>query len=172
MKKLVTFLLITLLPMACLAGSRGVSIAFVDATSSHSSPEGKRLAELLVMDMKSLYSGDQVGSLFPWNENAAEVKVLNVQALGLSFDRLINTKSPSKIQSALVKNQISDGMVVFYYDRENGYARLKLFNGDGSELLLVRLLLEGESSAMKYSLMKGARRGALSAIGSSVKWGP
>ena len=172
MKKLIILLFITLLPIVGMAGSRGVSFTFVDASPSNDTAEGKRLAELLVMDMKDLYTGEQVGTLFPWNENTAEIKVMNTQQLGLSFDRLINVKSPEKVQGALEKAQISDGLIVFYYDRANGYARLKLFGSDGSEQLLVRLPLEGKSSAMKHSLMKGHRRGVLSAIGSSVRWGP
>jgi len=51
-----------------LAGSRGLDIAFIDATPANTTKEGKRLAELLVMDMKKLYVGDQVGKLFPWSE--------------------------------------------------------------------------------------------------------
>ncbi len=171
--KIITILLfLALLPMVSLAGSRGLNIAFVDATPSHTTAEGKRLAELLVMDMKALYTSDQVGKVFPWSENTAEIKVLQSQKVGLSFDRLINTKSPSKLQQVLEKNQILDGVIVFYYDRANGYARLKLFGSDGLEQLLVRLPLEGDSSAMKHSLLKRQRRGALSAIGATVRWNP
>jgi len=172
MKKLITLLFLTLLPMAGLAGSRGLDIAFIDATPSHTTKEGKRLAELLVMDMKKLYTGNQVGVLFPWSENNATIKVLQAKPLGLSFDRLINTKTPSKIEPAMDKNEVSDGVIVFYYDRANGVARLKLFDRNGTELLLLRLPLEGKNSFMKHSLMKGNRQGALVAIGANVRWSP
>ncbi|MBK1831683.1 hypothetical protein JIN77_13185 [Verrucomicrobiaceae bacterium R5-34] len=172
MKKLSLLLLIALLPMVSFAGSRGVELGFIDATPAHTTPEGKRLAELLVMDMKKLYTGDQVGVLFPWNENNIELKVIDPKAYGISFDRLLNTKDAKKINPLLVKNRVYDGLVVFYYDRANGFARLKLYHNDGSELLLLRLPLEGKSSAMKHSLMKGHRLGALSAIGANVRWNP
>ena len=172
MKKFTVILLLALLPMISMAGSRGLSIAFVDATTSNTTKEGKRLAELLVMDMKELYTSKLVGEVFPWNENTADIKTLQAKAEGLSFDRLVNPKNPKAIENALEKHRVSDGLIVFYYDRANGYARLKLFGSDGSEQLLVRLPLEGKSSAMKHSLMKGHRRGALSAIGASVRWGP
>ncbi|MBK1853980.1 hypothetical protein JO972_03345 [Verrucomicrobiaceae bacterium 5K15] len=172
MKKLATLFLLALLPMTSLAGSRGVELAFVDASPPHTTPEGKRLAELLVMDMKALYTGNLVGGLFPWSENTLDLKVVDPRAYGISFDRLLNTKDAKKIGPILEKNRVFDGMIVFYYDRANGYARLKLYDNDGSELLLLRLPLEGKSSAMKYSLMKGHRRGALTAIGANVRWSP
>ena len=172
MKNLTILFIIALLPMASLAGSRGVSLAFVDATASNTSPEGKRLAELLVMDMKKLYTGNLIGELFPWSENTLDLKVVNAKAYNLSFDRLLNTKDSKKIELVLEKNHVSDGMIVFYYDRAHGVARLKLFDSDGTELLLVRLPLEGKNSAMKHSLFKWHRRGALTAIGANVRWSP
>ncbi|BDS07848.1 hypothetical protein NT6N_28880 [Oceaniferula spumae] len=172
MKKLTLLLLLCCLPLAARAGSRGLDIAFIDATPAHTTAEGKRLAELLVMDMKKLYSGDQVGKLFPWSENTVDLKVLHAEPLGLSFDNLINIKNPKKIGLMLAKNRVSDGLIVFYYDRTNGVARLKLFDGNGFELLLLRLPLEGKNSAMKYSILKGNRLGALAAVGANVRWSP
>lgn len=172
MKKLNLLLLLTLLPMAAMAGSRGLEIAFMDATPAHTTKEGKRLAELLVMDMRKLYAGDQVGKLFPWSENYVDLKVLQAKSTGLSFDRLINTKNSKKIGAILQKNKASDGLIVFYYDRANAHARLKLFDSDGTELILLRLPLEGPKSAMKHSLLKWNRAGALAAIGANVRWSP
>ncbi|MFK7911668.1 MAG: hypothetical protein AB8F34_13855 [Akkermansiaceae bacterium] len=172
MKKLLPLLLLMLLPVASLAGSRGLDIAFLDATPSNTTKEGKRLAELLVMDMKKLYSGDQIGKLFSWSENKISVKAFSASNSGLSFDRLLNTKDAKKIDPLLAKHRVSDGLVVFYYDRANGHARLKLYGSQGEELLLLRLPLEGKNSAMKYSLMKGNRIGALAAIGANVRWNP
>lgn len=161
-----------LLPMISHAGSRGVSLAFMDATASNNTKEGKRLTELLVMDMKKLYAGKLIGELFPWSENHVDLKVLPRGAGGVSFDRLLNTKNSKSIPKLLEKSKVWDGLVVFYYDRANGVVRLKLYDSDGSELMLVRLPLEGKNSAMKHSLMKWHRRGALTAIGSNVRWSP
>ena len=105
-------------------------------------------------------------------DSTAEIKILQAKAEGLSFDRLVNPKNPKVIESVLEKHRISDGLIVFYYDRANGYARLKLYDRDGKELILVRFPLEGTNSAMKYSILKGHRRGALSAIGANVRWSP
>ena len=170
MKKLIFLLVLSLLPTTGLAGSRGLDIAFLDATPSNTTKEGKRLAELLVMDMKKLYASEDYAGLFPWSESDIAVKALGVTAV--KFDRLLNTKNPEAIETLLKKNRVSDGLVVFYYDRANGFARLKLYDSDGTELLLLRLPLEGKNSAMKYSLMKWHRRGALVAVGANVRWSP
>ena len=172
MKKLTLLLFLTLLPIVGLAGSRGLNIAFVDATPSNTTKEGKRLAELLVMDMKKLYASDTHRELFPWSENKIVVKLANATQVGLSFDRLLNTKDHKKIEIFQEKNRVQDGVVVFYYDRANGFARLKLYDTNGKELLLLRLPLEDKNSAMKHSLMKGHRTGALAAIGAAVRWNP
>ena len=172
MKKLSILLVLSLFPMAGFAGSRGLDIAFLDATPSNTTKEGKRLAELLVMDMKKLYTGDQIGKLFPWSENEIVLKAFNSSNSGLSFDRLLNTKHSKKIGPFLQKHRVQDGLIVFYYDRANGHARLKLYDSSGKELLLLRLPLEGKNSAMKYSLMKGHRMGLLAAIGANVRWSP
>ena len=172
MKTLTALLLLAVLPITCSAGSRGLDIAFLDATSNNTTPEGKRLAELLVMDMKKLYGGDQVGKLFPWSENYVELKLIDPKAYTIKFDRLLNTKDQKKIAPLLAKNRVSDGLVVFYYDRKNSQARLKLYDSNGTELLLLRLPLEGKNSAMKHSLLKGHRIGALAAIGANVRWSP
>lgn len=172
MKILSIILFFSLLPIASIAGSRGLDIAFLDATPSNTTNEGKRLAELLVIDMKKLYAGDQIGKLFPWSENEIEIKVFNPSSAGISFDRLLNTKGSKKIKSFLQKYSVQDGLIVFFYDRAYGFARMKLYSSDGTERLLLRLPLEGKSSAMKYSLMKGHRLGALAAIGANVRWNP
>ena len=172
MKTLTIFLLLAALAMTGLAGSRGLEIAFLDATPSHSTKEGKRLTELLVMDMKKLYASEKHAELFPWSENDVSLKVLTLATSGLTFDRLLNTKDSKKITSLLQKIRAQDGLVVFYYDRANGHSRLKLYDSEGNECLLLRLPLEGKKSAMKYSLMKHIRRGALASVGSAVRWSP
>ena len=172
MKILPLLVILVLFPAALQAGSRGLDIAFLDATSSNATPEGKRLAELLVMDMKKLYASRKHAELFPWSEDKIVVKPFTAANAGMSFDRLLNTKDGKKIVPFLDKHRVQDGLIVFYYDRANGFARLKLYDPDGKECLLLRLPLEGKSSAMKYSLMKGHRHGALAAIGAAVRWNP
>ena len=114
MKILSIILFFSLLPIASIAGSRGLDIAFLDATPSNTTNEGKRLAELLVIDMKKLYAGDQIGKLFPWSENEIEIKVFNPSSVGISFDRLLNTKGSKKIKSFLQKYRVQDGLIVFF----------------------------------------------------------
>ena len=172
MKKCVLLLLLAVLPSISFAGSRGLDIAFLDATPSNTTKKGKRLAELLVMDMKKLYAGDQIGKLFPWSENIITVKVASQKTFGVSFDRLLNTKNPKSIGEAIEKLKVSDGVIVFYYDRANGFARFKLYDSRGDECLLLRLPLEGKQSAMKHSLLKGNRLGVLAALGANVRWSP
>ena len=172
MKKRIVALVLSVMPMLAVAGSRGLDIAFLDATASNTTPEGKRLAELLVMDMKKLYAERKHAELFPWSEDKIVVKAFKASGSGMSFDRLLNTKDGKKIRPFLEKHRVQDGLVVFCYDRANGYARLKLYDSEGVECLLLRLPLEGKNSAMKYSLMKSHRRGALAAIGANVRWSP
>ena len=92
--------------------------------------------------------------------------------MGVGFDRLLNPKGGGTVSALFEKYGYPDGLVVFFHDPEGGYARLKLFSGDGKEALLIRLPLEGKDSAMADSLLKGHRRGALVAIGAAVRWGP
>ncbi|MGB0775263.1 MAG: hypothetical protein ACPG32_10340 [Akkermansiaceae bacterium] len=172
MKKLIIFLLAIFTPIAAIAGSRGLDIAFIDATASNTTPEGKRLAELLVMDMRKLYAAEKHAALFPWSEDLIKIKTTTAASAGLKFDRLLNTKDAKKIKLHLEKNRVQDGAVVFYYDRANGVARLKLFDSEGAECLLLRLPLEGKTSAMKHSILKHNRRGALVALGANVRWSP
>lgn len=171
-KQLTILLIVACLPMSGLAGSRGLDIAFVDATTGASSKEGFRLAELLVRDMRALYASPKHAELFPWSEDEINLTVLKPDELGAKFDRLLNTADFKKIEPTLAKNNAQDGLVVFFYDKANGYARLKLYDTDGKELLLLRLPLEGKDSAMKHSLMKSHRLGVLAAIGAAVRWMP
>ena len=55
MKTLTIFLLLAVLPMMGLAGSRGLDIAFLDATSSNTTKEGKRLAELRHRQVRMMF---------------------------------------------------------------------------------------------------------------------
>jgi len=165
------FLLI-LQPLELLAGSRGVSLAFFDATTGERSKASLRLAELLEKDMKALYTDPQIASVFPWSEQNLELKILKPSEVGLTFDRLLNPKKEKTVASSFEKFPAPDGLIVFCHDAEGGFARLKLYNYDGSEVLLLRLPLEGKESAMADSLMKGHRQGALIAIGAAVRWGP
>ena len=64
-KRLLFFILLTLTPASVLAGSRGVDLAFIDATTGTRSKASLRLAELLEKDMRELYVSPKVATLFP-----------------------------------------------------------------------------------------------------------
>ena len=164
--------LLVLLPTSLWAGSRGVSLAFLDATTGTRSEASLRLAELLENDMRSLYLDPELDSLFPWNELDLKLQVLKAAKVEVGFDRLLNPKDAEKVSVLFEKYEYPDGLVVFFHDAEGGSARLKLYSPDGKEVLLIRLPLEGKDSAMADSLLKWHRRGALVAIGAAVRWGP
>lgn len=163
---------ITFAPASLTAGSRGVDLAFVDVTTGPRSAASLRLAELLIKDMNRLYVSEELINVFPWNEDNLRLQNLESAATGMGFDHLLNTKDTKKIPSVFEKFKIQDGLIVFFHDEANGYARIKLYNYDGKELLLLRLPLEGKESPMPASLLKGHREGALIAVGSSVRWSP
>ena len=167
---LVAFLF--LFPVSLSAGSRGVSLAFLDATSGPRSEASLRSAELLEKDMRSLYQDPKLASVFPWSEQDLKLKMFDSGKNGVSFDRLLNTKDAKKIRAFFDSPEATDGLIVFFHDAENGFVRLKLFSWNGKEVLLLRLPLEGKDSEMANSLMKNHRRGALIAIGAAVRWTP
>lgn len=168
------FLLILslILPVQSWAGSRGLDIAFLDVTTGTRSKASLRLAELLEQDMRALFLDAKYAGLFPWSEDELKLENLTDKKTGLSFDRLLNTKDAKKISSALEKSKTQDGLIVFFHDAQNGFARLKLYDSEGKECLLLRLPLEGIKSAMPSSLLKQHRRGAIAAIGAAVRWSP
>ncbi|MDA7881914.1 hypothetical protein N9A94_06375, partial [Akkermansiaceae bacterium] len=157
--------LILFLALPAFAGSRGVEVAFLDATTGTRSKASLRLAELLVMDMRSLYLDDRYAEIFPWSEKDLKLHVIKPSEAGLTFDSLLNTKDSKKISALLLKKETQDGLIVFFHDPKNGFARLKLFDSEGKECLLLRLPFEGKDSAMPSSLLKHHRRGALTSIG-------
>ena len=161
-----------LLPASLWAGSRGVELAFLDATSGTRSKASLRLAELLEKDMRALYLDPQIATVFPWNEQELKLKIIPSKDSGITFDRLLNTKDVNKIQALFEKLENPDGLIVFFHDAESGFARLKLYSWDGKEAILLRLPLEGKDSAMPDSLLKGHRHGALVALGAAVRWSP
>lgn len=164
--------ILLLLPLTLSAGSRGVALTFLDATTGERSQASLRLAELLEKDMHELYVDPKLDAVFPWNEQELELKKLTPKTSGISFDRLLNTGDGRKIEAYFQSAKSTDGLVVFFHDAENGCVRLKLYDWNGQEVLLLRLPLEGEGSPMADSLMKGHRRGALIAIGAAVRWSP
>lgn len=161
-----------LIPIQAWAGSRGLDIAFLDATTGTRSKASLRLAELLEKDMRSLFLDAKYAELFPWSEDKLKLEILTSKTTGLTFDRLLNTKDTGKITAALEKSKTQDGLIVFFHDAQNGFARLKLYDSEGKECLLLRLPLEGIESAMPASLLKQHRRGAVTALGAAVRWTP
>jgi hypothetical protein len=63
-------------------------------------------------------------------------------------------------------------LIVFFHDPKNGFARLKVYDSEGKECLLLRLPLERSKFTMPTSLLKHHRRGALTSIGAAVRWRP
>ncbi|MGJ8695463.1 MAG: hypothetical protein ACSHYF_04045 [Verrucomicrobiaceae bacterium] len=161
-----------LLPTSLSAGSRGVNLAFLDATTGTRSKASIRLAELLEKDMRALYVDAAIGNAFPWNEHNLKLTILKLKEADLSFDALLNTKDAKKLPTLFEKIENPDGLIVFFHDEKNGFARLKLYSWDGQEALLIRLPLEGPDSPMPASLLKTHRRGALIALGAAVRWSP
>ncbi|MDB4451382.1 hypothetical protein N9131_00010 [bacterium] len=171
-KTVLLLVLLTLTPASLFAGSRGVDLAFLDATTGSRSKASLRLAELLEKDMRELYLSPKVATLFPWSELELKLTVLNTKSSGIRFDRLLNTQNEDRITRLFETGKVQDGLIVFFHDEANGFARFKLYTRDGSEALLVRLPLEDNKSPMPNSLLKGHRHGALAAIGAAVRWTP
>lgn len=172
MKRILCIVGLAILPMLAMAGSRGVDLAFVDATVGERTQEGLRLAELLEKDMRSLYASETHAEVFPWNEPDLKLTVLKKSQLQLAWDRLLNGVTAHSIQERLLKLDAQDGLLVYSYDRQHRFARLKLYDSSGQECLLIRLPLEAKGSAMQHSVSRHTRHGALIALGSAVRWGP
>ena len=161
-----------LLSISSSAGSRGVHLAFLDASQGTRSKASLRLAELLEKDMRQLYVDPTIAPAFPWNESSLKLQTLNPKGAGINFDRLLNPGDNKQIKALFEKADFPDGLIVFFHDEENGLARLKLYSSSGEEHLLIRLPLEGKDSAMPGSLLKSHRQGALIALGAAVRWSP
>lgn len=172
MKRVLFCVLFALLPMLATAGSRGLEIAFVDATVGERTQEGLRLAELFEKDMRSLYVSEKHAEVFPWNEAHLDLTVLRKAQLQVAWDRLLNGATAQGIQNLLLQYEAQDGLLVYCYDRKHRFARLKLYDASGKECLLIRLPLEAKGSAMQHSASRHTRHGALIALGSAVRWGP
>ena len=145
---------------------------FLDATTGERSKASLRLAELLEKDIRQIYLDPELAKLFPWSEQDLKLRLMTSEKTGLTFDQLLNHKSPKAIASVFEKQKYPDGLIVFFHDQASGYVRLKLFDFNGKERLLIRLPLEGKDSAMPDSLLKQQRRGAICAIGAAVPWTP
>ena len=149
-----------------------MNLAFLDATTGTRSKASLRLAELLEKDMRTLYVDEAISSAFPWSEQDLKLTVLKPKDAGITFDSLLNTKDAKKLPALFEKMGNLDGLIVFFHDAKSGFARLKLYNWDGKEVLLIRLPLEGKDSPMPASLIKTHRQGALIALGAAVRWSP
>ena len=168
------FLLVLLAftPIVLQAGSRGVDLAFIDGTTGTRSKASLSLTELLEKDVRELYVSPKVATLFPWSEAELKLTILKPKTSGMNFDRLLNTKDQKKIVALFESGKVQDGLIFFFDDETNGFARLKLYTWEGSEALLLHLPLGGKKSAMQNSLLKSHRHGALATIGAAVTWNP
>lgn len=157
-----------LIPTAS-AGDRGIEIGLVNITQGEQSKECKRLFELLQMDVAQIFWKEQ-GHTWGWNKDS-KMQVIPASALKGAFGPMIMVKKASAINDLCEKREIWDGVIVFEYDKVAMKARLKLFDNTGKELALIKLPLE-KGGAMKNSLLKHVRRGAVYALASSVKFSP
>lgn len=152
------------------AGSRPVAIGLVDATAGERTKEDKRLFELFVKDAQEIFRSRRIYNAFPWDDGG-KVTALPAKSVEGIFQKMLITDKHKQLAALALKHQVDDGIIVYEYDKQGKQARLKLFSADGKEALLLRLKL-AESGAMKHSIYKETRRGAVIALGASVEFNP
>ena len=159
-----------LLTSSLYAGSRPVSIGLVDATTGERSKEDKRLFELFVKDALEIFRSGKIYNAFPW-EDGGTVTALPANSVSGLFQKMLITDKGAELKALASKHKLQDGLIVYEYDQQGKQARLKLFDSDGNERLLLRLKL-AKTGAMKNSIYKETRRGAVIALGASVEFNP
>ena len=158
-----------ILTSAVSAGDRGIEIGMVNVTQGEQSKECRRLFELLQMDVAQIFWKEK-GHTWGWNVNS-KMQVIPASELKGAFGSMIVVKKQSAINDLCEKREIWDGIIVFEYDKAAMKARLKLFDNTGKERALIKLPLE-KGGAMKNSLLKHVRRGAVYVLASSVEFSP
>ena len=151
------------------AGSRPVAIGLVDATTGERTKEDKRLFELFVKDATEIFRSEKIYP-FPWEPNGT-VQTLPPRSVEGLFQKMLITDKNKQLAALALKHEVQDGIIVYEYDKAGKQARLKLFDAQGKERLLIRLKL-AQKGAMKNSIYKATRRGAVIALGASVEFNP
>jgi hypothetical protein len=168
--KIITYLILQLCMIGLLvAGDRGCKIGIVDISQGAPTKESKRLFELLEMDAREIYTKG-VDHEFAWRKDESVIKKLEPGVLGV-FEPMIIVKNQESLAKVIQEEKLSDGLIVFEYDRGAMQARLKLFDYDGTELALIKLPLE-KDGAMKDSLFKHVRHASIVALGHYVRFVP
>jgi len=156
--------------MSCFGGDRGLEIGIVDVTQGERSKEDKRLYELFTKDVNDVLVKQKVFKQFGWNENGV-VRVIPAAKLKGVFRKMIITDKAASIGKVAAANDLYDGLICYEYDKAGKQVRLKLFDGAGKELILLRIKL-AQKGVMKNSLYKRTRQGAMIAIGAAVDFVP
>lgn len=152
------------------AGARGGDLAIVDATEGEHTKVSARLFELFIRDTKEIFRlGEGLG--FAWIGGETKVRVVPREEFKGAVAEMITVKNQSLILDIQEKYGVQDGLIVFQYDRKAQKVRLKLFDGYGSERILIKLPL-CDDGPMTQSVMKSVRRGAIIALGTSVEFNP
>jgi len=115
--------------------------------------------ELFQMDVEQVFWKDKKNA-FGWNPVGSKLHKVPASELAGAFNAMIVVKNAGSINDVCEKREIWDGMIAFEYDKAAMKARLKLFDNTGKELALIKLPLE-KNGAMKHSLLKHVRRGAV-----------
>ena len=157
-----------LLAVTTHAGDRNLSnFGATNATPGDEPAISQRLFELLVKDAETVLMGENDHE-FAWNAGGS-VKQVPCPA-GL-FKSMIIPSSEQAITALVGKHEVGDGLLVYEYDAKQKKARLKLFDSNGRERILVKLPLETDGP-MKDSLLRDTRRKVMVAIGGAIDFSP
>jgi hypothetical protein len=157
-----------LLTTAIHAGDRSLSaFGATNATRGDEPVISKRLFELFVKDAEHvLMEKNEHG--FGWRDGGT-VKLVSCPD-GL-FKPMIIPSNKRAVANLIGKHKISDGLLVYEYGAGLKKARLKLFDSNGGERILIKLPLEPDGP-MKDSLLRDTRRKAMVAIGGALHFVP
>jgi hypothetical protein len=159
--------LVTFLPSAH-GGARDLDkIVITNATSGEEPAISKRLYELLMKDIVFVLEQAEKYE-FEWDSG---VKLTSVDCPKGVFEPMIIAKNSKAIVAMIEKAKAWDGLIVYEYDAKGGSARLKLFDSEGREKLLIRLPLDRDGP-MKGSILRGTRRAAIVAVGGAIDFNP
>jgi len=155
-------------------GMRPVELHLVNVTEAPLNKEGKRLFELIERDIRLIINDPK--NSFGWEtseheENASTVKTIDPSLVKGAFSPLTILKDKKKLQSVIDSLGASDGIITFEYDLKGMNLRLKHFDYETKESILIRIPLN-KGGSMNLSVYKFKRQGALIALASSIDFNP
>lgn len=167
--RLLTLLLgLSFLASSALGGARPLDgILITNATPGDEPAISKRLYELLQKDIVFIFDQDRKFE-FAWESGT---KLTDVPCPDGVFKPMIIVEDPKAIAAMCKKAESHDGLIVYEYDAKGRVARLKYFDYEGKERILIRLPLEADGP-MKDSIFRHTRRAAIVAIGGAVDFNP